>query len=120
MNRDHYYLALSGGGENGAFVVRRTSTGLAATGFSPNGVLTYAFEPNGEPTASQFHALRLIETSLLEPATQAIFAGGMFGLDAGTSRTDLDIMATRINISGSLFFDGFESGSTSAWSSTTP
>jgi uncharacterized delta-60 repeat protein len=107
-------------GESRAVVVRRTSTGLADTGFSPNGLRTYAFEPNGEPTASHFNALRLIETSLLEPATQAIFAGGMFGLDAGTSRTDLDIMATRINISGSLFFDGFESGSTSAWSSTTP
>lgn len=90
--------------------------GAPDTGFAAGGYDFYSFEPDGEATETGFSSVLLPSLSIIGNAVgRAVLVGGMRGVTSGASRSDDDLLATRIVTSGAIFSDGFESGGSTNW-----
>lgn len=91
------------------------------TFFAPGGYDFYNFEPAGEQTETGFGAVLVPPGYVVNmPIGEAVLVGSMRGVTGGGSRSDLDLLATKITTRGGIFSDGFESGGIGAWSDSAP
>ena len=89
--------------------------------FSPGGYDFYTFEPAGEQTETGFGAVLVPPGYVVNMAVgEAVLVGSMRGVTGGGSRSDLDLLATKIDTKSGIFSDDFESGGIGAWSDSTP
>jgi hypothetical protein len=93
--------------------------GTPRTEFTTGGYDHYWFEPTGEQIETSFSNVLVPGFFIGTASGKAILTGSMRGITGGGSRTDGDLLATRVATqadTGPLFADGFESGNTGAWS----
>lgn len=95
-----------------------TLAGAGDADFAPGGYDFYWFEPDGEQNETGFSSVLIPGTYVIGvSAGEAVLTGGMRGVTSGGSRTDGDLLATRVATDpGLIFSDGFETGTTDAWS----
>jgi len=87
--------------------------------FSPGGYDFYSFEPTGEQTDTGFGSVVVPSGTVVNmPVGEAILVGSMRGVTGGGSRSDQDLLATKVTTQGGIFSDDFESNGTGAWSGT--
>jgi len=107
---------------NGNFVVVWQSRGSYGTDTSYNSIQAQRYDPDGAPGGGEFQVNSYTTSWQLSPAV-AVEPQGNFvvvwdsdGSD-GTDTSSYSVQAQRYS-EGFIFDDGFESGDTSAWSST--
>ena len=90
--------------------VRLTAQGTLDPSFSVDGAETYGLEPAGQPNQDDFYRVELVDGGRF-----AVAMGSMRGITASVARSDFDLAVARIIVDPTIFADGFESGTLSAW-----